>query len=639
MTRVRTSLLAATSFAALTVAMAGCAGASELSTLLDSFAVLAGSTITNTGPTTIDGNIGLSPGTSIVDSAQITLIPPSTIHQTDSVAAEAQVDLGNAFTTLMNLPSGHDLTGQGLGGMVLTAGVYSFGTIADLTGTLTLNAEGNPNAVFIIQVGSALNIAGSSHVVLENGAQGANVYWVVGSAATIGTNADFSGEILAYSAITLQTGATITCGAALAETAGAVTLDTNVITSQCAFAGFGGGSTATGNAGAIAAALDAYVAAGGILPPALEALLNGLTSDELTAALIQLSGETGTAVAPAATQGMNSFLSTLFDSAFVDNRSETPGPSPSTVRALDYASERTPSSGPAAALAPLDPSYAPGRWGVWAAGYGGSSTTSGDATVGSHDTSSTIFGISAGFDQHVGADSIVGIALGAGRSNFSVADGLGSGSDSMLQAALYARTNLGRAYVASAVAYSYNAITTERDINLPTTPATIDHFSTAFAGNDVAGQVEVGYRLKWLIPYAAVRAQEFFTPAYSETATENSGLGLSYAAQTSTAFRTELGLRVAHTFPVAATSTLTLSGRAAWAHDYGGVPYVTAAFQSIPGTTFVIHGAAPARDSVLLSAGAELGFADGFAVAGLFDSAFSSNSSMYSGTGRVSYRW
>lgn len=638
MIRVRTLALAVTTFAALAFTVSG-AAAQELSTLLASFAVLAGSTITNTGPTTIDGNIGLSPGTSITDSAEITLIPPSAIHQTDSVAAQAQVDLSDAFTTLMGLPPDHVLTGQNLGGMVLTSGVYFYASNADLTGTLTLNAEGDPNAVFIIQVGSALNIAGSSQVVLTNGAQGANVYWVVGSAATLGTSAAFAGEILAYSGITLDTGATITCGAALAETLGAVTMDTNTITANCVFAGFGGGTTTPGNAGAIAAALDAYVTAGGVLPPGLQALLNGLTPDDLANALAQLSGEVGASVAPAATGGMNSFLSTLFDTAFGEDRAEAPTHGPSTVKALGYASERTPSPGIAAALEPLDPSLVPGRWGVWAAGYGGYSITHGDPVIGSHDQSDTTFGLSAGFDQRVDAATIVGVAFGTGRTNFSVADGLGSGSDNMLQAALYARSNLGRAYVSGAMAYSYNDVTTDRDINLPTTPPTIDHFSASFTGQDVAGQVEVGYRMAWLIPYAAARAQEFFTPAYSETATGTSGLGLNYAAQTTTALCTELGARIERTIALADAARLTLRARAAWAHDYGSAPYVTAAFESVPGAPFRVAGAAPARDSVLLSAGAELGFGNGFAIAGLFDSVFSANSEMYSGTGRVSYRW
>jgi len=639
MTRIRTSLLSAASAAVLMVTTAGGAGAALD---LQSFAILGATTITNTGATTIIGNIGLDPGPAVTGFGSLT--QTGSLYVDTAESSTAQTDLINLFNTQNAVASTHDLTGHDLGGLTLTAGVYNFDSSAQLTGTLILDAENNPNAVFIIQIGSTLTTASGSAVVLVNGALGKNVYFVVGSSATLGTGTTFAGQILALASITLNTDATIDCGAAWAHT-GAVTLDSNgIIAPDATVCTVANGTlasvlgpTATENERAIANVLDVLLAAG-TLPGTLATLLD-LTPDELAAALDQLSGEGATAVAPSATEGMNSFLSTLFDNAFHDD-TQAPQQGPSTVRALGYASERVASSGPVEALAPLDPSFAPGRWGVWAAGYGGYSTTQGDATIGSHNTSATTFGISAGFDQQVTAATTVGVALGGGRTNFAVADSLGSGSDSMLQAALYARTNLGRAYIAGAVAYSYNDITTERDIDLPTTPThTTDHFSAAFAGNDVAGQVEVGYRLKWLIPYAAVRAQAFFSPAYSETATGTSGLGLSYAAQTTTALRTELGVRVAHAFPLADRARLTLTGRAAWAHDYGAASPMTAAFQSIPGDTFMVQGAAAARDSVLLSAGAELGFRNGWALAALFDSAFSTDSQMYSGTGRVSYRW
>jgi outer membrane autotransporter protein len=646
MMRVRTWALTAASAAALSAATVGSAGAVDLNT----FGVLAATAITNTGiGTTIDGNVGLYPNdaSSITGFALTTVLPPWGVYAADGVSQQAQADLGILFTNLSNSPTPTDLTGNVLGVDIvqLTPGVYSFDNSgASVNGTLTLNAEGDPNAKFVIISGSTLTTAAASSIVLINGAQGANVYWVVDSSATLGTGSTFSGQILAYAAISFGDSVTINCGAAWAQTA-AVTLINDTITAPgaeaCAFGGFGSGGsdTTTGNAGAIAAALDAYVSAGGILPPGLQALLNGLTPEQLTDALTQLSGEVGTGAAPAATGGMNSFLSTLFDSAFPEDRMENPARGPATVKALGYASERAPSPGIAAALGSLDPSLVPGRWGIWAAGYGGYSVTRGDSTIGTHEQSDTTFGLSAGFDQRVGASSIVGVAFGTGRTNFSVAEGLGSGSDSMLQAALYARSNLGHAYVAGAVAYSYNDFATARDINLPTTPPTTDHFSASFAGHDVAGQVEVGYRMAWLIPYAAARAQALFTPAYSETASGTSGLGLNYAAQTTTALRTELGARIEQTIAQGDAARLTLRARAAWAHDYGSAPYVTAAFETVPDAPFRVAGAAPARDSMLLSAGAELGFANGFAISGLFDSAFSANSEMYSGTGRVSYRW
>jgi hypothetical protein len=192
----------------------------------DDFAVLAGESITNTGPTTITGDVGIHPGTSVTGFESVTL--NGELHETDAVAEQAKVDLVTAY---------NDAAGRGpvttvateLGGQALTGGVYdsSSGTFG-ITGTLTLDAEGDPNAVFIFQMESTLITASASDVNLINGAQACNVFWQVGSSATLGTGSSFSGNILALTSITLNTGATVE-GRVLARN-GSVTLDTNTIT-------------------------------------------------------------------------------------------------------------------------------------------------------------------------------------------------------------------------------------------------------------------------------------------------------------------------------------------------------------------------------------------------------------------------
>jgi uncharacterized repeat protein (TIGR01451 family) len=189
------------------------------------FAVLGGSTVTNTGSTTIVGDVGVSPGTAI------TGFPPGvvsggTINAGDATATQAQTSLATAYAGLAGEAVDTSLTGQNLGGLTLTPGVYNFTTAAQLTGTLTLNAQGNPDAQFVIQVGTTLTTASNAAIVLSNGAQADNVYFQVGSSATLGSGTAFDGNILAHTSVTLDSGATLLQGRALAIN-GAVTLDAN----------------------------------------------------------------------------------------------------------------------------------------------------------------------------------------------------------------------------------------------------------------------------------------------------------------------------------------------------------------------------------------------------------------------------
>jgi len=198
------------------------------------YAVLAGSTVTNTGSTVIlGGSVGVSPGTAITGFPPGLVTPPYTLQPGNILTAQqAHTDLITAYNAAKNLAGAVDLTGQNLGGMILTAGVYSFSSSAGLTGTLTLNAQGNPNAQFVFQIGTTLITASSSAVTTINNAgsttPGHTVFWQVGASATLGSSSAFEGHILADQSITLTTGATILNGSALAVN-GAVTLDTNTI--------------------------------------------------------------------------------------------------------------------------------------------------------------------------------------------------------------------------------------------------------------------------------------------------------------------------------------------------------------------------------------------------------------------------
>jgi len=189
------------------------------------FAVLGGSTVTNTGASSLTGDLGVSPGTSI------TGFPPGivtgTIHAGDAVALQAQNDLTTAYNALTGAACTANMTGQDLGGLTLTPGVYCFSSSAPLNGVLTLDAQGDPNAVFIFQIGSTLLAAIDSSVNVINGARPANVFWQVGSSATLAAGTAFTGNVVALASITLSVGSSVS-GRALART-GAVTMDTTSV--------------------------------------------------------------------------------------------------------------------------------------------------------------------------------------------------------------------------------------------------------------------------------------------------------------------------------------------------------------------------------------------------------------------------
>jgi len=205
------------------------------------FVVLGGSTVTNTGPSVLNGDLGLSPGTSLTGFGLPAVVNGAT-HANDAVAAQAQADLTTAYNVAAGqpVPPGHNLTGTDLGNRTLTAGAYGFSTSAQLTGQLTLNAQGNPSAQFVFVIGSTLTTASASSVILTNGASPCNVYWKVGSSATLGSTTAFAGNLMALSSISLNNGATVV-GRLLARN-GQVSLINNVIGN----AGCATGSAPTG---------------------------------------------------------------------------------------------------------------------------------------------------------------------------------------------------------------------------------------------------------------------------------------------------------------------------------------------------------------------------------------------------------
>ncbi|MEA2890119.1 MAG: hypothetical protein QOI05_912, partial [Bradyrhizobium sp.] len=368
------------------------------------------------------------------------------------------------------------------------------------------------------------------------------------------------------------------------------------------------------------------------------------------AGLTQASGELGTGIIQTAIKADDMFLNLLLDPT-VAGRAGGFASSPAASQfaaddeeALAYAPKRKASSAERAAyaLATKAPYLAPqpvNRWSVWGAAYGGSATTDSNATVGSHDTTTRAYGVVGGADYKISPNALIGFALAGGGTNYSLSDALGSGRSDLFQAGLFGRQNIGAAYLSAALAYGWHDVTTNRTVALPGG----DVLQARFRAETFSGRFEGGYRFATpfagITPYVAAQAISFNLPAYAEQVLGGAGtFALNYGAQTTTATRTELGLRSDKSFAVQ-DGIFTLRGRAAWAHDYNNDRAVTAVFQALPGASFVVNGARANPDGALVSAGAEMKWLSGFSLAATFEGEFSGNTTSYAGKGVAKYSW
>jgi uncharacterized protein with beta-barrel porin domain len=371
------------------------------------------------------------------------------------------------------------------------------------------------------------------------------------------------------------------------------------------------------------------------------------------AGLTQVSGELPTAAQQTTFDAMGLFMGLLTD-PFLGGRGnpvtagEGAPPFAAEDEALAYAANgkaRTKRERDAYAAIyrkapplPADPYLQ--RWSVWAAGYGGSQTTDGNTVLGSNNTRSSIGGIAVGADYRFSPYTIAGFALAGGATNFSV-NGLGSGRSDLFQAGAFVRHNVGAAYLTGALAYGWQDITTDRTV----TVAGIDVLRANFNANAYSGRVEGGYRFvtPWMAmgitPYAAGQFVTFDLPAYAEQAIAGANtFALTYAGKSVTDTRSELGIRSDKSFAMQ-NGIFTLRGRAAWAHDFNTDRSITPTFQTLPGASFVVNGAAHAADSALVTASAEMKWLNGFSLAATFEGEFSNVTASYAGKGVARYAW
>jgi autotransporter-associated beta strand protein len=384
-------------------------------------------------------------------------------------------------------------------------------------------------------------------------------------------------------------------------------------------------------------------------PGAFSALFN-LSPSALPGVITQLSGETTVAAQQTTFDAMRQFTGAMLDSPFDAAASATPTGAAAFAaaddRALNYASTRRhDGSRESSAYAMITkalprPSAELPQWTVWAAGFGGSQTTDGNAASGANATTSRIYGTAVGANYRISPNTIAGFALAGGGTNFSVGNG-GTGRSDLFQAGAFVRHSVGQAYIAGSLAYGWQQVSTDRTVAF-TGPSPL---SARFDANAYSARVESGYRLaaSWLdiglTPYAAGQFTTFDLPAYSEQTQGGSGaLALAYAAKSITDARSEFGLRSDTAFTLENT-ILSLRGRLAWAHDYNTDRSVSATFLSLPGATFVVNGATRAADSALVTAALENKWRNGIVVGASFESELSSTTRSYAGRGVMRYEW
>nr|WP_249153580.1 autotransporter outer membrane beta-barrel domain-containing protein [Bradyrhizobium diazoefficiens] len=594
-------------------------------------------TITN-GNGTFSGVIadGAAGGGLALTGGMQTLTGINTYTGATAVNGGTLVVDGSLLNSLTTINTGGTLAGSGtIAGVAVNGGTLAPGSAANPFGTMTISGSliFTAASTYLVQVSST-----SASLAQVNGAAdlgGATVranftsgtvkkqYTILTAAGTL-AGSTFNSTVLSNMP---------TLNATLSYDTNNVFLNVNV--------NFAQGAGLNVNQQNVANTLTNFFNTTGGIPAAFAALT--------PAGLTTASGELGTGIIQSAINAGGQFLNLMLDPTVVGRsggfaKAGSVAQFAESNEAAAYASKRPATAREREAYAmatkaPLFSSQPSSRWSVWAAGYGGSAGVGGNAQVGSQDLTARVWGGAAGADYRISVDTLVGFALGGGGLNYSLANAMGTGSADLFQAGVYGRHNFGPAYVSAALAYGWHDVTTNRTVAL----AGADQLQGRFKADTFSARFEGGYRfttpLIGITPYAAAQVTNFNLPNYSEVSLNGGGLfALNYASQSLTNTRSELGLRTDKSYAMQ-SGVLTLRGRAAWAHDYNPSRAVTALFQTLPGTGFVVNGARVDADSALVSGSAEMKWLSGFSIAATFDGEFSGNVTSYSGKGVFKYAW
>ena len=645
--------------------------------------VVRGGTLTFSGA----GTLGAATGTTTVDAG-------GTLDLGGTTQTQAVVNLAGGTIQNGNLDAALNSTGgliNGIGGTAsvtvtagttLVEGINSYAGVTNINGG-TLDVIGSilDSAGVTVNAGGTLTGPGivdppGTVTIMSSGALAPGTAGVPGTSMTIAGNLAFQSGALyvVYLNGTTSTFANITGTPALAGTVEAMLLPGTSVghytilessgLNGTTFAGLmtpgtpnfrgslsytpddvllnltaalGLGTPLNENQQNVATTLNNVFNATGTLPANFLPLYN-LAGPPLAKALSQLDGEDATGAEHSAFELTNEFLEVMLD-PFVYGR----GGAASGGGPLGFAPDQQASFPSDVALAYASILKAPPqrsfdqRWTVWGASFGGSGTFSGDPVVGSSNITASTYGFAAGADYHVSADTVLGFAAAGSGTNWSLAQSLGTGRSDAFQAGVYGTKYFGPAYLSAAFAFTNNWFTTNR------IAAAGDQLTASFNGQSLGVRVESGYRYAvasaaGVTPYAAIQAQDFHTPTYSETDLTGGGFGLTYNAMTATDTRSELGARF-DALTAWGAIPVQLRARLAWAHDWVSNPALDAAFQSLPGSSFVVNGAAVPANSALTSLGAELHLTPRWTMIGKFDGEFASSAQTYAGSGTLRYQW
>jgi len=539
-----------------------------------------------------------------------------------------------ASSSLTTVNAGGALTGAGIVGNALIAngGIFvpgnGFGTSMRVQGNLAFQS----GALYLVQVSSTtstfanvtgtVTLAGNVGATLDPGATLVKKQYMILQAAG-GVSGTFAGI-----ATTVPGG--LVASLSYDPTHAYLNFDLN----------YGAKNNLNANQQKVASTLANFFNANGGIP----AVFASLTP----AGLSQASGETGAGIQQATFNAVSMFLNLLTD-PFVPGRdggvTVNSGAQPYAEEddAMAYAARKSDSARDALARIPTKAEVArddlfDNRWSVWGSAFGGGANISGNAAVGSNSADVRAFGFAAGADYRISPTTLAGFALGGGGTNFSVASS-GSGRSDMVQAGAFVRHSMGASYVTGALAYGGQEVTTDRIVTI----AGPDHLRAQFNANSWSGRLEGGYRYAtpWvgITPYAAAQFTTIDLPSYAEQVVAGTGtFALSYNAKDVTDSRTELGFRTDKSW-AEQNGILTLRGRLAWAHDFNTDRSAAAVFQSLPGTFFVVNGAALAHDSALTTVSLERKWLNGWSAAATFEGEFSDIGNSYAGKAVVRYAW